>query len=343
MMRAPMRISVPVVRSALVILVCTTALTGCQTASGPRLTSYRDASDPCVSYREPLIATEVDLQTWTLVGAVGGAAAGAGLGALLSGGDVKGIVGGALAGGLAGGTAGYLGARRQQTTNQEELIRGIENDAASDSRLVAQVTSAVAGLGECRRLEIATVREQVEEGSISSDLARAKADAVQARIDDDNELISAVLGRVDERLGVYADAKSEVLGETGAAPAPAVELPREEPVVVPVDIEEIAPAAGIYVAQRRADVRSQPTTQSEVAGVLDAGERINVTGRTQDGQWLAFSRQSQPAFVQASLVSEYVPESEVERLAVEREKMRSAQEVASVRTEHELEALEALI
>jgi hypothetical protein len=210
------------IKNLIIGLVLISFALGC---AGTDSGGYSDASDACNSYRGTLVATEEKFQErtqqWAAIGAGVAGILGATAGALI-GGDVRSAAIGGAAGALAGGGAGYLAGLRKETTDRDELLGSINNDAASDSQYVVQVSNAVQGLNECRLNEIATTRQQYEAGTISAEQARTQASAIQSRVDGDNELINKILGQVGDRLKVYADARSEVYDDLsgGAADDP---------------------------------------------------------------------------------------------------------------------------
>jgi outer membrane lipoprotein SlyB len=218
----------PMIKKPIVGLVLISFASGC---AGTDLEGYRDTSDACNSFRGTLAATEERFQErtqeWAAIGAVAAGLLGATAGALIGGNFQSAAIGGA-AGALAGGGAGYLAGIRKETSDRDELLRSINNDAASDSQYVVQVRNAVQGLNECRLKEIATTRQQFEAGTISGEQARTQATAIQSRADEDNKLINTILGQVGNRLKVYADARSEVYddlsGEVADDPLPSTEI-----------------------------------------------------------------------------------------------------------------------
>jgi hypothetical protein len=191
--------------------IFTAMLTGCVTMTGGSLKAYDDVTDPCNTLRQPLIATQTDMQKSVVTGVALGAIAGGGLAAIL-GGDSRQIVAGAGLGALSGGAAAYLTAKQKEARNREELIAAINNDAGADHQLLYAFKRNIGRLGSCRTRQIEQVRNQIKSGEISRSQGLAKANEIQTSIDEDNQIIEQVIGKADERYSTYVDAKAEVMG-----------------------------------------------------------------------------------------------------------------------------------
>lgn len=320
------------------VVVCTLALAGC---AQPRnsLDRYVERDDPCRSYRATIAEVQTDFRDWAIGGAAIGAITGGILGGLL--GDTEGALIGAAAGGALGGTGGYLAARQRQAQTDAELQAAIEGDAATDSHRVREIKAAVNGLSDCRRDQIAKLRTDYRAGRFTREETRARAAAIEAAMDRDDELISEALGRAGERLKTYADARAEIAGPEDPEPKPPLPEPRE--VALPPETLPLEAETEVFVVRERSNVRSAPTTEAAVLGRLDPGSTVMVTGRTVDGAWYATSYEAQPAFVYASRLDVYQPADAVREMDTELQKARVARETERRRAQRDLENLEILL
>lgn len=320
------------------------ALAGCATTGlpGSNTALYRDASDPCSSYRQPLVATSESLSKSIWTGAAIGTIAGAILGSVA--GDRNTALLGAAAGAAAGASLGYLEGKRKQTQTREDLLAAIDTDAESDSQQVRAVTTAIENLGLCRQRQIDRVRAQFGDGVITEGQALQQADAIQVAIDTDNSLIDDVLGQVDTRYKTYVDAKSEVL----EAEPTQVGLSTQEAKAVAASHQSfnLKPASGTYTIKVGANVRSGPSVSSPKVGSLAAGQDIQVTGVTDDEQWYAFLYDGKTALVyhtvleSADTATEQAP---IKELAVERQVAQATRDRENQLVQNRMDALRALL
>lgn len=315
-------------------------LTSCAT-TGISLQQFDDPADICNASRQILIQTETDLKKWAFGGAMAGAAAGVGV-AALTGGDSDDILLGVLIGSVLGGTAGYLAGRRKTTNDRAELLAAIDNDAASDSKRVHEIKTAVKTLGKCRRDQIKTVRQQFEGGTLSKEAALARAKSIQAAADKDNELITCVLGRVDKRYNTYIDTKAEVL-EVERQQVVAASPAKADSKLAEFDL---VPAVGRFRIKRNANVRKGPSVNTLKLAVLKTGETIEVEGHTQSQEWYGFIYKDQPAFVYTSLIEKLdsvTSNDPLRNLAEETNEAKEIQQVNQEQTDHDMEALKILL
>ena len=116
----------------------------------------------------------------------------------------------AILGGLAGAAAGYLKAKSEQAQSHEELREAINSDVRSDTQTVTEMGAILRSLNECRQTQVAAVKRDFDDGSVTAQKTRDALQAVRASIEGDNALLEEILGEVNERKGVYVATISAV-------------------------------------------------------------------------------------------------------------------------------------
>lgn len=192
----------PLRKTVVVSVGCALALSAC--TSG-----YIDSSDPCNANRKPFVDAKTDFASWTIGGSVVGLIVGVGAG-LLVGGKAKHALIAGSAGALIGAGAGYLAAKQRQASNRAELLTLIDGDADSDGRRIDRLTLLVEDLGNCRIRQSKGIEQRARQGQIDRGEAKAQWAEVDELILQDDEVISDVLGKAEDRLAAYIDAKSQL-------------------------------------------------------------------------------------------------------------------------------------
>jgi len=198
--------------SILALALVPSLLQGC--AAGHQYDAYRDQSDQCYYARAPLIALGDDFErtvmgstaTGAAVGGLGGAALGAAIG-----GSWKAALIGAAAGALAGSLGGYLSAKRKQAQTQSAILASIDQDAVYDTRAVNSASVAIRDLIVCRNGQTSRIEAAYTNKTMTRLQAIAAYRDIQARSDQDDKLITALLGAADERGTKYVSARADVL------------------------------------------------------------------------------------------------------------------------------------
>jgi hypothetical protein len=271
--------------AATVSLGCAVALSAC--TSG-----YIDSSDPCNANRKPFVDAKTDFASWTIGGSVVGLIVGVGAG-LLVGGKAKHALIAGSAGALIGAGAGYLVAKQRQASNRAELLTLIDGDADSDGRRIDRLTLLVEDLGNCRIRQSKGIEQRARQGQIDRGEAKAQLAEVDELILQDDEVISDVLGKAEDRLAAYIDAKSQLTNRLRSLPTP----PSRPSVNAQIEVRP-----GKYIVVRRAHLRSRPSSSSESLDVFEPNSEIYVTGQTTDDQWYAVVNEGGPAFILAARV-----------------------------------------
>ena len=200
-----------------VIAACVT-LAGCQTTQTRSSMEARhlDPGDPCQPVKSELIQTQDHFSANILGGAVVG-----GIGAVLEG-VIKGRKGEdilkrtVIAAG-AGAAAGYLKGKLEQAQSREELRQAINSDVRRDTQKVTEMGSILRSLNECRKSQVAVVKRNFDDGTVTAEQTKASLQAVRVRVQRDNSLIEEILGEVTERKGVYVASIGQVESRAEAA------------------------------------------------------------------------------------------------------------------------------
>ena len=206
--------------SAVAVTLSAMTLSGCDNsiALGPRAA---DKNDPCVQYREVIVAArKTDIQQQQDA-AVAGAIFGAILGAAVSSRDdrAQGMLTGAAIGGLAGLSATYYNQKAERAADSRALLASVNGDAQNEGTLVTKTGQAAKSLRSCRRGQVAAVTKSVRSGSVDAATARAQLTNIKSRINTDNKLITAAFNGITERVNAYTDATKTVASADSAISA----------------------------------------------------------------------------------------------------------------------------
>lgn len=292
--------------TAVVVAVAGLAIAGCQAPAmireQPSIPFFREAVDACNAQRQPFeqAREQFSQRIWASVGK--GALVGGGVGALgaavLSDGDLKDVVVGMVIGAIIGSVAGaadeYLEQKAEKETNRRDLLNAIENDALSDNQNLMGLTGSLAALNGCRERQIGTLVADAKAGKWEKGKIRQWLAAIEAAIKDDNDLVASVVDEVGERRVIYVEAASAtaevdeaiILGESANYAPDQVEFGTTE----------------TLVSRTRSNVRSEPSRDGRVLGVLDTGERVKSFGLTEDEEWRKVEYQGAVAYVYRTLL-----------------------------------------
>ena len=196
--------------------LCTLAIAACMTLAGCQTTQTRsamqakhfDAADPCQSIRTRLVATQdhfsANIGGGIAIGIITGLVTG------LQSGDRDKVMKHAIIGGLAGAAAGYLKGKLERAQSRAELRDAINSDVQRDTQKVTEMGSILRNLNECRQSQVAVVKQNFDDGSVTPKQTKAVLQTVRASVQGDNALIQEILGEVTERKGVYVASISHV-------------------------------------------------------------------------------------------------------------------------------------
>jgi outer membrane lipoprotein SlyB len=197
-------------RSTILVVSASVALSGC-VSTGDLATRFNSdpAVDACSIHRQPLIDTEKTFSDSVIAGAVIGAVGGAVVGLVAGNGRVGGAVAGAVAGAALGGGLGYLEAKRQQAKTTDEILKLVNQDTQADQASFGAAARTISDLQNCRKKELETLNLNLKKKKIDKAAAAVELAAISKRIEEDNQLISAVLQRTEERTEKYIRAVAE--------------------------------------------------------------------------------------------------------------------------------------
>ena len=193
----------------LAIAVCV-SLAGCQTTQTRSSMEARhfDATDPCQPIRSRLVGTQdhfsANIGGGIAIGVITGILTG------LQSRDRKKVLQHAVIGGLTGAAAGYLKGKLEQAQSRAELRDAINSDVQRDTQKVTEMGSILRNLNECRQSQVAGVKQNFDDGSVTPTQTKAALQAVRDSIQGDNVLIQEILGEVTERKGVYVASIGQV-------------------------------------------------------------------------------------------------------------------------------------
>jgi len=190
---------------ALALAFVPSLLAGCAN----KYSAYQNPNDVCYAARQPLIAMGTDFQTTVLGATAVGAVTGAAIGGLV--GTWQSALIGAAAGALAGSLVGYLDAKRQNAQSQAQVLVLIDQDALHDKVLVANSTNAISNLIACRDTQTRTIEASYQAHTMTRQQALAAYRNLQAQMQEDDKLISDLLGAADEREAKYVSARADTL------------------------------------------------------------------------------------------------------------------------------------
>ena len=195
-------------------------LSGCAN----QYSAYQNPNDVCYAARQPLIAMGTDLQKTVLGATAVGAVTGAAIGGLARG-DWQSALIGAAAGALAGSLVGYVDAKRRSAQSQAQVLTLIDQDALHDKVLMTNSTNAISNLIACRDAETRTIEASYQAHTMTRQQALAAYRNLQAQMQEDDKLISELLGAADEREAKYVSARADTLSlrDPAQAASPATE------------------------------------------------------------------------------------------------------------------------
>ncbi len=192
-------------------IVAAMALQGC--SEGIQLApGMVNKDDSCSRYRGVIAeARQTEIQQQQQA-AMAGAMIGAVFGGLMAGPDnrAEGMIAGAAAGGLVGLSATYFQQKAQLSSDSSTLLNSVNSDAGSEGQLITKTGQAAAALRNCRSVQIADLTKRVRAGDVEKSAARAELRTIEARVRNDNQVISAAFNGIGERVSAYVDARQQV-------------------------------------------------------------------------------------------------------------------------------------
>lgn len=278
----------------LIAVTCVLAVTGCQmphtTPPRPNIPFFQETVAGCTAERQPFVQAQERFseRIWESagVGALAGAGAGALAATVATGGDLTDVLAGALIGAVIGGLAGavgsYLQQKEEQNLQRAELLQSIENDAIADGRKLTGLAASLNKLSNCRQTQIDNLVADAKASRVAKDIARSRLSAIEASVQDDNDLVAAVLDEVGERRAIYVEAAARTSGKDEVVIlGDSANYSRNDVVFLKAVENEL----DTLVARVRSNVRSEPNKTSKKIGVLEPGAEAQSKGLVADLQW----------------------------------------------------------
>jgi uncharacterized protein YcfJ len=163
-----------------------------------------------------LRSTDSDMTKSVATGALLGAVGGALTGALVDG-DKRGrnAAIGAAGGALVGGAAGYYTERQKQISDDKQRIASYATDIDKSAADMDRTTTYAKASQSCYQREFANLMEGRKANRINDTEGRKRLAEIVAGLQESNNLISAVSGRLGENLNNYTQAYEQDLKQVG--------------------------------------------------------------------------------------------------------------------------------
>lgn len=303
-------------------------------------TKYKDY---CADLRQPFSSIKNQSFKKSLLGVLGGALLGGLAGSMIKGDrkvDKNGQVRrenmaleGAIAGAALGGMVGYLSSLEQARADREALQNAL-NKHNSERAQYLGLDQKLAELGNCRTRMLFEIEQDLVNGTIDAEEAKARLAKADQWIAKDDEVIAKAAKMNAESITAYAQAAAVIEGESAEAAegnpdgmveryaAKAAEFENAVDVVYEVDgtvvgygsaddlpdagtPSEPAPefAAAYVKASSGARVRAEPTTSSEILGVIGFREKVDAATDPQVEGWSKVKYKDLSGFVSSALLT----------------------------------------
>jgi len=170
----------------------------------------------CYEPVQHLRSTDSDMTKSVATGALLGAVGGALTGALVDG-DKRGrnAAIGAAGGALVGGAAGYYTERQKQISDDKQRIASYATDIDKSAADMDRTTTYAKASQSCYQREFANLMEGRKANRINDTEGRKRLAEIVAGLQESNNLISAVSGRLGENLNNYTQAYEQDLKQVG--------------------------------------------------------------------------------------------------------------------------------
>ena len=170
----------------------------------------------CYEPVQHLRSTDSDMTKSVATGALLGAVGGALTGALVDG-DKRGrnAAIGAAGGALVGGAAGYYTERQKQISDDKQRIASYATDIDKSAADMDRTTTYAKASQSCYQREFANLMDGRKANRINDTEGRKRLAEIVAGLQESNNLISAVSGRLGENLNNYTQAYEQDLKQVG--------------------------------------------------------------------------------------------------------------------------------
>lgn len=267
-------------------------LTGCASSPVSRIGASTKVEyyPSCYEPVQHLRATDSNMTRSVATGALLGAVGGALTGALVDG-DNRGrnAAIGAAGGALVGGAAGYYTERQKQISDDKQRIASYATDIDKSAADMDRTTAYAKASQSCYQREFANLLDGRKAGRINDTEGRKRLAEIVSGLQESNNLITAVNGRLGENLDNYTQAYEQDLKQVG--------VPRSDVTVVAQ--AETAKTSGSKTKSRKLPavpkeavstektLQNATTKKTEAQQVAKAGvDQVNNMCRNPDmGDW----------------------------------------------------------
>ncbi|QXH35564.1 type VI secretion system-associated lipoprotein TagQ [Pseudomonas muyukensis] len=276
----------------------TVLLSGCASSPASKVgaTTKVEYYPNCYEPVQHLRSTDGDMTrsvtTGALLGAVGGALTGALVDKENRG---RNAAIGAAGGALVGGAAGYYTERQKQISDDKQRIASYAADIDKSAADLDRTTAYAKSSQSCYQREFASLIQNRKSGRINDTEGRKRLAEIVAGLQESNNLLTTVNGRLGENLNNYTQAYEQDLKQVGVQRTEVVAV-AEPPKVVTTgkkkDVKKVQPAKTNTKVPQEA-VATEKTLQNangkktEAQQVAKAGaDQVNAMCRNPDmGDW----------------------------------------------------------
>lgn len=260
----------------------TVLLSGCASSPTSKVgaTTKVEYYPNCYEPVQHLRATDGDMTRSVATGALLGAVGGALTGALVDK-DNRGrnAAIGAAGGALVGGAAGYYTERQKQISDDRQRIASYAGDIDKSAADLDRTTAYAKSSQSCYQREFSSLIQNRKSGRINDSEGRKRLAEIVSGLQESNNLLGAVNGRVGENLDNYTQAYEQDLKQVG--------VPRTAVVAA---VEPPKPASG-----KKGGAKVQPKVDKAVPQEALTTEKTlqNANGKKAQAQQVAKAGQDQ--------------------------------------------------
>ncbi|MDF0729334.1 type VI secretion system-associated lipoprotein TagQ [Pseudomonas entomophila] len=239
----------------------------------------------CYEPVQHLRSTDGDMTRSVATGALLGAVGGALTGALVDG-DNRGrnAAIGAAGGALVGGAAGYYTERQKQISDDKQRIASYASDIDKSAADMDRTTQYAKASQACYQREFASLIQNRKANRINDTEGRKRLAEIVAGLQESNNLITAVNGRLGENLDNYTQAYEQDLKQVGVQRT-------DVAVVAKADTSKVASASGGKKTGGKASKAKLPVVPQEAVATEKTLQ--NASGKKTEAQQVAKAGQDQ--------------------------------------------------
>jgi len=288
-------------RSALLLAAgfSTVLLTGCASSPVSKVsqTTKVEYYPSCYEPVSHLRSTDSDMTRSVATGALMGAVGGALTGALVGDSDKRGrnVAIGAAGGALVGGAAGYYTERQKQISDDKQRISSYAADINTSAADMDRSTAYAKASQACYQQAFSSLMAGRKANTINDTEGRKRLAEIVSGLQESNNLIAAVNGRLGENLNNYTQAYEQDLKQVGVQRTEVVAVAEPPKVattgkkkgtkkVQPAKVNKNVPQEAVATEKT---LQKATTKQAEAQQVAKAGsDQVNGMCRNPDmGDW----------------------------------------------------------